>query len=398
MNKEQKALIELTHDYLWQTGTELKTDIDYNKLFLYAKKHNLLGVVYCAVKSAKNKEIIDSVLYNKLEDKFFDLIYVSNAQMRVLEEIKDTLTAADIRFVPFKGAVLREIFPVPETRIMGDLDLLIDKDCREAARAALTSAGFSCKNCNGPVWDYTKNGILAEIHTAILNGKVGTSSSPEYFKNAIENAEFGLVPESFNPFEGRLPIGYHFEYLIAHIAHHFWFYGAGIKLILDLAAVLKTQAIDIDKAVQNLEGAGLGEFARVILSVCFKWYGLGKDYGRNTDKTEEFLCSFGAFGNMGRNTAAVIARKDLEEGKTGASASIKFHLLFPSYEKMKEIPYIKFIENRPYLTPYAWIYRFFYNMKNRKHFMLNAVKELGNEAALSEAEQEFDYFKEIGLL
>ena len=42
--------------------------------------------------------------------------------MMVYGELKSALTGAGIRFVPFKGAVLRETYPVPETRTMGDVD------------------------------------------------------------------------------------------------------------------------------------------------------------------------------------------------------------------------------------------------------------------------------------
>ena len=65
---------------------------------------------------------------------------------------------------------------------------------------------------------------------------------------------------------------------------------------------------------------------------------------------------------------------------------------------MKEIPYIKFIEDRPYLTPLAWAYRLFYNIKNRKDFMKTAVSELGSDNARAQAADEYDYFKEIGLI
>ena len=75
----------------------------------------------------------------------------------------------------------------------------------------------------------------------------------------------------------------------------------------------------------------------------------------------------------------------------------RFRLLFPPYERLKEIPYIKFIENRPYLTPLAWIYRFFYNLKNRRSFMLGTVKHLSDNSSYSEAEEELEFLKGIGL-
>ncbi len=391
MDKEQKYLIELSRAYLDEKRISLKGDIDYKRLYSLAREHNLCGVLYCAVKNAESKDVIEKELFNRLENTFFDLVYTSNMQVQTLGEVKELLSQAQIRFVLFKGAVLRNLFPVAESRSMGDTDLLIDKENRNKVKELLTANGFICKSSNGPVWDYEKNGVLFEIHTSALNGKAGSGDVKEHFENAIERAVF-------NGYEGVFPDEYHFEYLIAHIAHHFCFYGAGIKLVLDLAAVLKKCNVNLDRVLLNLSECELSDFARVILSVCFKWYGVGRDFGISTQKTEDFLACHGAFGNSNRSTAAVLERRAIEENASSGKISSKMRLLFPSYEKMKEIPYIKFIEGRPYLTPLAWAYRLFYNIKNRKDFMKTAVSELGSDNARAQAADEYDYFKEIGLI
>ena len=391
MDKEQKYLIELSRAYLDEKRISLKGDIDYKRLYSLAREHNLCGVLYCAVKNAESNDVIEKELFNRLENTFFDLVYTSNMQVQTLGEVKALLSQAQIRFVLFKGAVLRNLFPVAESRSMGDTDLLIDKENRNKVKELLTANGFICKSSNGPVWDYEKNGVLFEIHTSALNGKAGSGDVKEHFENAIERAVF-------NGYEGVFPDEYHFEYLIAHIAHHFCFYGAGIKLVLDLAAVLKKCNVNLDRVLLNLSECELSDFARVILSVCFKWYGVGRDFGISTQKTEDFLACHGAFGNSNRSTAAVLERRAIEENASSGKISSKMRLLFPSYEKMKEIPYIKFIEDRPYLTPLAWAYRLFYNIKNRKDFMKTAVSELGSDNARAQAADEYDYFKEIGLI
>ena len=391
MDKEQKYLIELSRAYLDEERISLKGDIDYKRLYSLAREHNLCGVLYCAVKNAESKDVIEKELFNRLENTFFDLVYTSNMQVQTLCEVKELLSQAQIRFVLFKGAVLRNLFPVAESRSMGDTDLLIDKENRNKVKELLTANGFICKSSNGPVWDYEKNGVLFEIHTSALNGKAGSGDVKEHFENAIERAVF-------NGYEGAFPDEYHFEYLIAHIAHHFCFYGAGIKLVLDLAAVLKKCNVNLDRVLLNLSECELSDFARVILSVCFKWYGVGRDFGISTQKTEDFLACHGAFGNSNRSTATVLERRAIEENASSGKIISKMRLLFPSYEKMKEIPYIKFIEDRPYLTPLAWAYRLFYNIKNRKDFMKTAVSELGSDNARAQAADEYDYFKEIGLI
>ena len=86
-----------------------------------------------------------------------------------------------------------------------------------------------------------------------------------------------------------------------------------------------------------------------------------------------------------------------EEGKKNAFAA-RLSLAFPPYSKMKELPYIKFMEGRPYLLPLGWIYRIIYNLKNRKEYTKSANKNLSDRETLKCAQDEINYFEEIGLI
>ena len=391
MNKEYKFLIELTKAYLYNEKTTLKEDINYTALFNYAAAHNLLGVVYCAVNNAVNKNVVPPAVFNQVKEKFFDVIYVSNLQNEIANTAKNALSEANIKFIPFKGIDIKKYFPIPESRIMGDIDILIDEDDVLAAKNAMTKAGFTVKNESGPVWDYEQYNVKIEMHSNLLNDSVDKQEVINHFSNAKNNATFcGCEGEFNNTFQ--------FEYLIAHIAHHFRDYGAGIKLILDLAVMLKYANVDLKKAVSNLEIAGLGKFSKEILSVCFKWYGTGVCFNKNTQKTEDFIVSFGAFGKSHRNNSSVVARKDFETNKHTNPLAIKLRVIFPPYSKLKTMPYIKFIYGKPYLTPIAWIYRIFYNLRHRKKSALNTATGLNDKKTIEQAKQEFDFFKEIGLL
>lgn len=391
MNNEHRYLIELTREYLNNSKIVLKENINYNILFSIALKHNLLSVVYCAISNAENKQIINQDLLNVVAQKFYNIIYIGNLQSQIAEQLKEILNDAKVRFVLFKGAEIKNLYPTPESRTMGDIDVLIDEKNRRVADKALINAGFKCTDSNGPVWNYKKDRVLVEVHTQLLNESIDLKKVADGFNNAINNAVY-------NGFEGHFDDTYHFEYLMAHTAHHFRFYGAGIKLVLDLAIMLKYGKTDLNKAMQNLKQIGLDKFAKEIISVCFMWYGLGIQYNKDVSKTEEFLVLYGAFGGTGRDNSAVITRKNIESGKSTSPFIMKMRLAFPSYDKLKNIPYIKFINGRPWLTPYAWIYRFYYNLKNKKYFMVRTAKGLGNKESLDAAASEYNYFKEIGLL
>ena len=391
MRKEEKYLIELLCAYLRNSKISLDNSVDYSRLFDISREHNLIAIVFCVIKSADNRDIIPKELFTKFEDGFYETIFRYDHQKNTIEELSRLLIDNKIRHIFFKGSEIKELYPVPEARAMGDIDVLIAQEDRDKVKNLLIENNFELENSNGPVYDYRKNNILIEMHTKIVSGKVGSSNAETSFIDAIDHAEFDGC-------RGRLDSNYHFAYLITHIAHHFWFYGAGIKLILDLAVYQSRVDIDYDAVMQKMQEIGLEHFAKVILSVCKKWFHSGIGYDIDTRVTENFIACFGAFGNGKRNKAVVIERKELEEGKRNSRLLTRLRLLFPSYEKLKNIPYIRFIEGRPWLTPIAWIYRIYYNFRNRKAFVKDATTKIGDEKINLQAQRELEYFKEIGLL
>lgn len=382
---EYDFLIELCRHYIFQEEFTAPEDIDWAKLYKYAKAHNLTAVCHCAFLKAKNKEVMPEKFTAALLDAFFDLVYLYERQCNMLKDIDILLTGADIRYIAFKGAVLRNCYPVPESRAMGDTDIIIEPHERDKVKKLLVSSGYVCTAQNGPVYNYTKDGVLAEVHTRLLH-----DLPYGCFENPFDYADF-------NGCAGEFDDNYHFAYLIAHTAHHFKFYGAGIKLILDLAVYQNSREIDFDKVFEYLDTVNLRKFGEVVLSVCAKWFKIGKVYVENTASAEQYLCKSGAFGGENKNKGVAVARKELENGRKYSPISMKIRLAFPSYSKMKEIDYIKFIDGRPYLLPYAWCYRFIYNIRHRKEFIKNAVNSLDDENTKIQAYEELEFFREIGL-
>ena len=391
MTKEKEYLLKLCGDFLNGKTATLDKSIDYSMLFELSNAHNLSAVVFSVIKNAENKSIIDNGVYESFEDDFYNAVFRYSLQGSVIEELSSLFEKNEIKHIFFKGAQLRDYYPVPEARIMGDIDILIYPESRDTVKKILIENGYELVNSNGPVYDYSKSGVNIEVHTKIISGKVGSSNAETCFLDAMEHAEF-------SGFGGKLDNSYHFAYLLTHIAHHFWFYGAGVKLILDLAAFMRSESVDLNAVLEKMNEIGLEEFSKVILSVCKKWFDEGEDYNRDIKTTEEFLVSFGAFGNLNRNKAAVVERKELEEGKETSKFATKLRLAFPSYEKLKNIPYISFIEGRPYLIGAAWVYRLYYNFKNRRDFVKKATNSIGSEQTKDLAKKELTYFEEIGLI
>lgn len=389
MTKEQEYMLLCLGAYFKNEKPNTQIDVDPESFYKLCNAHNSAPAVFSVIKD--NESLLnDKKAYELFKNAFYDAIVNYDMQKAVIDEINGLLTANEIDHIFFKGAQLKEYFPVPELRLMSDVDVLIRLDDREKVKKLLTSNGFELTEDNGPVYNYHKGDVLVECHTKIVSGKVGTANAEAYFEDAVNHAKFV-------DFCGELETEYNLLYLLTHIAHHFWFYGAGVKMILDLAVFIRHFSPDIDSVVNKADELNLKQFSKIIFSICYDWFGVGKKYGVETEKTKEFLLDFGAFGNINRNKAAVVRRKALEDGHKGGFAA-KTALIFPSYKKMKNIPYVKFIDGRPYLLPFCWIYRIIYNFKNKKDFVKEATFDLASDETRAKAQEEFEYFEEIGLL
>lgn len=389
MIKEETLLINICQCYLNESELVVPDDINWESFYTLAKNHNLIGICHCAFNKNPAQPVPDNI--RKLfMDKLFDLVYIYEQQTNALNAIRQCLTAADVPFITFKGAVIRDLYPVPESRAMGDIDMLIKTDSYDKTKAALEQIGFKCTSFNGTVYDYRRENVLLELHTQIIS-EFGKEAFNDVFENTVLSSNGLQIDDS-----------YHFAYLIAHTANHLKNTGAGIRFVIDLAVMIKEKNIDYDKVFRILDKINLTTFGKVMISVCFSWFGYGKTFCENTDKIQKYLIEDGVFGSMKDSIKATISRlmdcNAFDSNENKSSLALKLKLAFPPYETLRKAHYIKFLNGKPWLLPAAWIYRLFYNFnKNRTH-MLETVKNLDDEKTAALAQEELEFFKEIGLI
>jgi hypothetical protein len=272
---------------------------------------------------------------------------------------------------------------------MGDIDVLTNDENQERAHGVMLQLGFECYSSSGTVREYTRDDVKVEVHSR-LTSEFGKNA----FADAFDNA-------TFDGFGGTLDDSYHFAYLIAHLANHLKCAGAGIRLVLDLAIMQDRCKIDFDKVFNILKDINLESFGKVILSVCYNWFGCGKCFVKNTDKVEEYMLKYGVFGGSRDEKEFTVSRlfqcEAFENGNKKSSFALKLSLAFPPYKTLRKAPYLNFLDGRPYLLPVAWIYRFFYNLKNRRKHMLSTIKNIDDEKTTALAKEELEFFEEIGL-
>ena len=244
-----------------------------------------------------------------------------------------TRLLGDIPFTTFKGYASACYYPMPEKRMMGDVDFFVAADYYRAAKERMLDAGWSkCDNTsmNEHHEVFKKQHVTFELHSKI-NGvpkqanDITTEFSSAEAEERIKTLFADLIDTSITieTQQGLIQIPDEFHHgliMLLHVAHHMIeCTGIGLRHLCDWAVYVNRT--DLEKYREKLEGVGLWTFARQLTAVSSVYLGLPKKQwaGEWSEQfleslIEDFLIS-GNFGQKepGRRSALVLAESSYVE-------------------------------------------------------------------------------------
>ena len=363
-------------DFLAGTETAQPAGVDWEEVFELARKQSLDGILFHQCRSRLPRETKRAHLKP----------YLACAAMSFQQEalVKDLLDRTEQRGIPllfFKGAAIRDCYPFPALRTMGDLDFLVRREDREAVDRLLRKE-MGCERFidNHNVWTYWKGRIYLEVHTRMFYEHLSNDTDYRgYFDRVWESAHpspvFGLSSELVHVPDENL----HFLYLTAHTAKHLTTKGSGFRPYLDMVLTARHWAdrLDWPWIARELDELRLLDFTKVCFALCERWFGVKMPLD-GARRPEEFWAaatakcfSDGLFGLQNKENAGSISAREFRRSHLPrwlAALSLTIRKLFPSYENLQLIRRYSFVDGRPWLMPAAWIYRWGYCMVHkRKH-------------------------------
>ena len=368
-------------------------------LLYLAHIHSLEPVVYYMLREQR-KQLLEQKpeLFRHMQRAYHSAVYVSVTQEASRAEIEETFKRAGVKLVFFKGVQLRELYPVPELRTMGDMDCLICPEDREKAHRLMCQLGYKRQEQEGAVWVYSMGTIVVEMHTKIARNGLGNGFDyQEFFSDAMEHTK---MQNGKLCFESE----YHVCYLIYHIAKHLSSTGAGVRMIADIAAILHCDQGDIDwEFVQRqLEQAQLWETALAIYGLCNRWFGIDTPASYRgpewvLDALEAYIVSGGTFGFELRGSGDIYRRNALRESMDRGwryRLRLMCEYLFPSKAYLTK--YFPPSEKHGWLLPVAWLRRCWLGAFRRKHHSIATIRSMTDGDA-DRSYWEGRMLKEIGL-
>lgn len=374
--EEQKFLINTLADFLGERKSKIDCDINdfnWNIICETARAQQLDGIIYYQCKDLLSL-INGKYNISSLKRAYGLALYQYFNRSAVLKQIDEKFTSANIPYIIFKGDEIADLYPVPSLRTMNDTDILVHSGDKERAYDILISLGFFCKSHGSHEWVFHKTGetpagmIEIELHHSLAYEEIHITENQKSLLNKVWDFSEQISGSSTR---FRLDWNFHLAYLLFHLRKHFIDKGVGLRQFADTAMVAVKCSIDTDVLNDYLQKLGIKDFSATCFSLCETWFGtempfknanLGESF---IDEATEKIVSDGVFGyaDSSNNDNYIIYElgnsPSSSPNKLLSKIKIALSKLFPPYSEMRLIPYYSFLNGKPYLLPFFWIYRFF---------------------------------------
>ena len=270
-------------------GRDCVSGADLKALYAAAKHHRLEAAVGIALQKAG------------VEDEAFSKA-VAKAQYKAAltdtdrEALFCCLEERGIWYLPLKGSVLKDYYPVYGMRQMADVDILVDPDRFSEIESVMKELGFQVAEKGGDIHDsYIKPPASHfEIHRALFGKMKGESFDSFYadVKSRLIRDREGGYAFHFSPEDL-------YCYLTAHEYKHYSYGGTGLRSLLDRYVFLRKsgESLDWDLVKRETEQLGIAEYELKSRTLAMDLFG-----GKQPDGEERAMLSYlfdsGAYGTQ----------------------------------------------------------------------------------------------------
>ena len=240
----ENYLFELLRSELW--GTELSfsqlSHSEFEELMALAGEQTVTGLVGdCLIKNNIKLERDDALgLYAKMKA-------IEKANTRVNENLVSFVNFMErkgIDYIIVKGQVAGALYPNPDARMSGDVDLYFVGDNYEKIKGLVEQrlGKQLSKLSDGKHVEFEVNGVVFELHEKL--SRLATRKHQEYWDQMIDHAILeGTDTVMINGKEIKtLSATYNAMYIFVHLFYHMTASGVGLRQLCDWAMIIAQSA------------------------------------------------------------------------------------------------------------------------------------------------------------
>lgn len=347
MNTTHRGIIRLLKNAVMGERVQLPDDFMLEEACRIMSNQGVIAMGYQgAIHGGLPK---DMPLMRKLMQLYYQQMLTSERQMRALQQLFEAFEANGIDYMPVKGCNMKQLYPKPELRSMGDADILIRVEQLEQIAPLMRSMGFSLSLESEHTDNWSKPELYVELHKSLVpvedEDYYGYYGTGWHLAQKGQGHRYDLSPEDS------------FLFLFTHFARHYRQSGIGCRHVVDLFVFRKANPC-LDEAYIRREMGKLQllEFYENMLRLLDVWF-LEAEADEITDLMTAFVFSGGVWGTMEAELYAHQLRSAAQKGKGPAARGAFFRALFPPYTTIRNRYPI--LRRFPVLLPVMWVVRWF---------------------------------------
>lgn len=387
MNKNREFLLMLLNYSIGKKKTisQKYKNINWKYIIEEAKAHEIYPLLFPAIKEISSVYPIENELKESWKRTTISTaIYFAN-QISQLNKVFKRLNEANIPVIALKGLILRDLYPAPDLRTMGDADILVHKEDLPKVQAKLIEMGYIKTEDSTPAhiaFAHRKYSPI-EVHWKLSDTRYidDVSSFEECVWDRAILKEIGdahvlyLCPEDC------------LIHLCIHMAVHMCSGGFGLRQLCDLVLLIEKEESRINwpHFIFQVQQYNIQTFTTEIFSVCnlildlkiapeFIKIPTNKKYSKMLINDIFESGVFGmksldrVFGNNLLN--ADIVFKDAHSSKMNSV----LHLICPPINTLSDT--YSYAKRHRVLTPIAWIHHFLAGAFNKEYKLLEKINFL----------------------
>lgn len=380
MNNNEKYFVSLISSYLNQDSPALPmNDIDWAEIYRLSSIHNVCAVVASQAFKLKDGYKPDDKTASLFRQQIGYTVIDAERKNKAIDFIKEFLSKNDIDFIMVKGAVLRNYYPIADFRTSSDIDVIIRDNDFKKCMNLLKVSKHNIKSYSANEISVFYNNIHIEIHSE-------TGQDNAYFNNI-----FNMCKSDGNEYViGKED---HLLYVMCHIIKHFNHCGAGIKMFMDIDAIIRnTENFNYNDFINLCKKLKIDTFAKSSFALCRYWFNTPvkseldfTNQSQLRDLFENEIIKSGTFGFNMRNLGDFYINKAIgKDGKNNFLSKLRafFIFLFPPKKALKSR--YEYLNKRPYLLPAAWFSRLFEGLFCRFGHSKNTILSIAHTGSDSE--------------
>ena len=263
VSKEQKVFLALVKAGLWEEDVQLSSygEIDFKKVHQLAEEQSAVGLVAAGMEHVTDTRIPKDVVLSFV-GQTLQLEQRNKETNEFLSLLIAKLNKRKSQALLVKGQGVAQSYARPLWRAVGDIDLLLDDENYERAKAILVPKAYKVEK-----EDLVKKHLGLDIMGVVveLHGRMPFAMSERVdwvIDSVIENSfeENGYEVWHIKDAEVLMPNPDNHVFLVfTHFLHHFFIEGVGLRQVCDWCRMLWTHkdTLNYELLKSRLEDAGL---------------------------------------------------------------------------------------------------------------------------------------------